>query len=126
MLIYDEDTEVYLNGVLAASVTGFNKEYVHLPISREAMQELRKGANVISVHCTNDGGGQAIDAGLVRIGASSGGVPAELQSPGFVDVFKRMGIDIVHLAEFHKGATKGLETRNACCNWKRCTKSACV
>ena len=109
MLHYDEDTEVYLNDVLAASVTGFSTEYRYLPISREAMQKLRKGANVMSVHCQNDGGGQAIDTGLVRIDKSSGAVPAELQSPGFVDVFKRMGIDIVHLAEFHNGRTPKLK-----------------
>ncbi|MCP4511564.1 MAG: hypothetical protein GY826_34775 [Fuerstiella sp.] len=109
MLHYDEDTEVYLNGVPAASVTGFSTEYRYLPINREAMQKLREGANVISVHCRNDGGGQAIDAGLVLIDETSGRVPAELQSPGFVNVFKQMGVDIVHLAEFHNGRTPKLK-----------------
>ncbi|PHS15402.1 MAG: hypothetical protein COA78_04905, partial [Blastopirellula sp.] len=109
MLQHDEDTEVYLNGILAASVTGFSAEYRYLPISLEAIKKLRKGANVISIHCQNDGGGQAIDAGLVLIDKSSGRIPAELQSPGFVDVFKRMGIDIVHLAEFHNGRTPKLK-----------------
>ena len=32
-LLYDEDTEVYLNGVLAASVKGFSKNYREVPIS---------------------------------------------------------------------------------------------
>ena len=37
-------------------------------------------------------------------------IPQGLQNPEFVDFFKRMGVDIVHLAEFHKGATPKLGT----------------
>jgi len=33
-----------------------------------------------------------------------------LQNPGFKQVFKRMGADIVHLAEFHRGRTPRLKT----------------
>ena len=110
MLHHDEDTEVYLNGVLAASATGFSTDYRYLPIRREAMLKLRKGENVIAIHCRNDGGGQAIDAGLVRIDKSSTSIPGELQSPGFIKMFKRLGIDIVHLAEFHNGRTPKLKT----------------
>ncbi len=104
----DEDTEVYLNGVLAATVTGFSPKYRDMPISPDAMRTLRKGTNVIAVHCQNDGGGQAIDAGLAVVQESSDGVPPALQSPGFVDAFKRLGVDIVHLAEFHNGRTPKL------------------
>lgn len=38
------------------------------------------------------------------------GIPKGLKNPEFVDVFKEMGIDIVHLAEFHKSATPKLGT----------------
>ncbi len=38
------------------------------------------------------------------------GIPKGLKNPEFVDVFKEMGVDIVHLAEFHKGATPKLGT----------------
>lgn len=109
MLFHDEDTEVYLNGVLAASVTGFSTEYRYLPISREAMRKLRNGENVISIHCRNDGGGQGVDAGLVRIDEPTGRIPPELQLPEFVKVFKQLGVDIVHLAEFHNGRTPRLK-----------------
>ncbi len=109
ILHHDEDTEVYLNGVLAASVTGFSTKYRDLPISPEALRTLGKGTNVIAGHCRNDGGGQAIDAGLVVIQESSDGVPPKLQSPEFVEVFKRLGVDIVHLAEFHNGRTPKLK-----------------
>ena len=38
------------------------------------------------------------------------GIPEGLENPEFVDVFKEMGVDIVHLAEFHKGATTTMGT----------------
>ena len=37
-------------------------------------------------------------------------IPAELVNPGFKQVFERMGVDLVHLAEFHKGRTPRLKT----------------
>jgi len=108
ILQYDEDTEVYLNGVLAAKVTGFSPEYRDLPISAEAIRTLRKGRNLIAVHCWNDGGGQGIDAGLGLVKKPVDGIPKKLQSPGFVGVFNRLGVDVVHLAEFHNGRTPKL------------------
>ncbi|MBT5707601.1 MAG: hypothetical protein HOI66_14895 [Verrucomicrobia bacterium] len=36
-------------------------------------------------------------------------VPGGLEDPGFVRAFKRIGADIVHLAEFHNGRTPRLE-----------------
>jgi len=42
---------------------------------------------------------------------SSSSVPEGLEEPGFVRAFKRIGADIVHLAEFHKGKTPRLETQ---------------
>ena len=98
-LLYDEDTEVYLNGVLAASVKGFSKTYREVPINPEALKTLKKGDNLLAVHCWNDGGGQAIDVGLVRPMKISR--PREMPTPEFVSVFKKAGVDIVHLAEFH-------------------------
>lgn len=66
-LHYDEDSEVYINGVLAARVTGYVTEYVLLPVSEAAQQALRTGENTIAVHCHQTGGGQYIDAGLVEV-----------------------------------------------------------
>ena len=98
-LLYDEDTEVYLNGVLAFSVKGFSKRYLEVPISPEARKTLKKGNNLLAVHCWNDGGGQAIDVGLVL--STKTDPPKEDFNPDFVSVFKKAGVDIVHLAEFH-------------------------
>jgi hypothetical protein len=64
---YDEDAEVYINGVLAARVTGFTTEYVEVPLTAAGRKALKKGANVIAVHCHQTGGGQYIDVGLVEV-----------------------------------------------------------
>ena len=98
-LLYDEDTEVFINGVLAFSVKGFSKKYREVSISSEARKTLKKGDNILAVHCWNDGGGQAIDVGLVI--PSKNDPPKETFIPDFVDVFKKTGVQIVHLAEFH-------------------------
>ncbi len=64
---HDEDVEVYLNGVPAASATGFTTQYEPLPINGDARAALKPGENVIAIHCHQTGGGQYIDAGLVQV-----------------------------------------------------------
>ncbi|MCX5644292.1 MAG: DUF4965 domain-containing protein [Phycisphaerae bacterium] len=64
---HDEDAEVYLNGVLAASATSFTTQYEPLPINADARAALKQGENLIAVHCHQTGGGQYIDAGLVQV-----------------------------------------------------------
>jgi hypothetical protein len=64
---HDEDVEVYLNGVLAASATGFTTQYESLPLNADARAALKPGENLIAVHCRQTGGGQYIDAGLVQV-----------------------------------------------------------
>jgi hypothetical protein len=63
----DDDTEVYLNGVLATKLTGYTTGYGEAPISEEARKTLRPGANILAVSCKQTGSGQYIDVGLVEL-----------------------------------------------------------
>jgi len=65
LLHHDEDCEVYLNGVLATTLTGYTQEYETDLLNDTARQALRLGVNTIAVHCRQTRGGQYIDVGLV-------------------------------------------------------------
>ena len=66
-LHHDEDAEVYINGVRAASCGKFVGEYGQVAISKRAMATLTKGKNTLAVHCKQTTGGQYIDVGLVDV-----------------------------------------------------------
>ena len=68
---HDEDATVYLNGVKVAELSGYVSEYADLPLDEAAKKAVRKGENVIAVHCKQTGGGQYVDVGIVDL------VPAE-------------------------------------------------
>ena len=64
-LFYDEDSEVYINGVLAFSITGYNTTYQLFGISEAARNTLvLDGDNTIAIHTKQTSGGQYIDAGF--------------------------------------------------------------
>ena len=65
---HDEDAEVFLNGVLAARLPGFGRDYDEVPIDDPARATVRPGRNTLAVHCRQVNGGQYIDVGLVETG----------------------------------------------------------
>jgi hypothetical protein len=63
---HDDDVEVYLNGQLVYQSAGFLTSYQRVSLSENATKALRKGDNLLAVHCNQNGGGQYIDVGLVQ------------------------------------------------------------
>lgn len=62
---HDEDVQVYINGVLALSASGYTSSYVPLPVSEVVRSLLiQNDTNVIAVHCYQTDGGQYVDVGL--------------------------------------------------------------
>jgi hypothetical protein len=64
---HDEDVEIYIDGILAATAKGFITDYELLPIRGEAKASLKPGKNVLAVHCHQTTGGQYIDVGIVDV-----------------------------------------------------------
>lgn len=64
---HDEDATVYINGAKALELTRWNNSYSLVPGDVEPRKLLRRGKNVIAVHCRQTGGGQCIDVGLIEM-----------------------------------------------------------
>jgi hypothetical protein len=65
---HDEDVEIYVNGVLAASESDFVTDYQPMEMTRTARALLKPGAKVVlAVHCHQTRGGQGVDVGLVNV-----------------------------------------------------------
>jgi hypothetical protein len=64
-LHHDEGVEVYVNGVLATSLTGFVTSYGYTSMAKSAESAIvPNGNNVLAVHCNNTAGGQYVDVGI--------------------------------------------------------------
>ena len=66
-VFHDDDAEIYVNGVLAATLPGANSSYAYVPLSAEARAALRPGPVVVAVHAHQTRGGQFIDVGLADV-----------------------------------------------------------
>lgn len=64
-IYHDEDVEIYINGVQAASASGYRTSYGLMAITEAGRAAILPNAtNVLAVHCHQTGGGQYIDVGL--------------------------------------------------------------
>ena len=70
LMHHDDGAEVYLNGVPASTTPGFTTDYEMFQISAAAKAALKPNGNVMAIHCHQDGGGQFIDAGIVKLEVS--------------------------------------------------------
>ena len=66
-IFYDEDTEIYLNGVKIAEFHNYNVNYDNLDAMPDALKALKKGRNVVAVHTKNTTGGAYIDLSIIGI-----------------------------------------------------------
>ena len=64
---HDEDAEIYVNGVLAGTVTGYTNDYKSAAMNEAARATLKAGQNTLAVHVHQTTGGQSIDVGIVGV-----------------------------------------------------------
>jgi hypothetical protein len=61
---HDDDAEVYVNGTLIATFAKFTQSYVLADVTEKLRPVLKRGKNLIAVHCHQTVGGQYIDVGI--------------------------------------------------------------
>jgi len=66
-LHHDELAEVYLNGTLVLTVTGYTQDYELNAPAVDLKPLLKPGTNRLAVHCRQTTGGQYIDVGIVDL-----------------------------------------------------------
>ncbi len=67
LIHHDEDAEVYLDGKLIKTLSGFTLDYTIVPLSAGAKKLFRTGEHSLAIHCRQTDGGQFIDLGLVAV-----------------------------------------------------------
>ena len=65
LIHHDENAEVYLNGKSVGVFKGFTRDYKVVPIPAGKRDAIKRGENVMAVHCSQTTGGQFIDVHLV-------------------------------------------------------------
>lgn len=78
-LNHDDNVEVYLNGTKIYDRTGWVHKFIYIPVESSL---LKKGNNVLAIHCANTAGGSFLDAGLVTEVISKTGNIQDAQQTG--------------------------------------------
>jgi hypothetical protein len=68
---HDEDVEIYINGVLAATATGYTSGYDELALNPAGKAALKPGKNTFAIRCKQTQGGQYVDVGIVDLVTSN-------------------------------------------------------
>ena len=66
-ILHDENYEIYVNGQLFFKQQGWTPKYKLVRLDEELGAMLKKGKNVIAVHCHNENGHQSIDVGIGQV-----------------------------------------------------------
>jgi len=85
-LYHDDNVEVYLNEEKVYSKVGWTSDFQLIPLSDNIKTKLKKGQNILAIHCANTAGGAWLDAGLLDE------VKEKTDNP--VKVAKQTGIDM--------------------------------
>ncbi len=63
---HDDDVDVFLNGKNIYTKKGWTSKFVLIDLNEAIKSNLKKGKNVLAIHCTNTAGGSYLDAGIVE------------------------------------------------------------
>jgi hypothetical protein len=105
---HDEDVKIYINGVLAASATGYVGEYKSLPLTQAGRGAFRPGKNLVAVHCRQSWGGQFIDlwfASTENDGADAKPLPPTPKQAVVVGRWRRVGNGGIAMCDFRADGT---------------------
>jgi len=64
-IFHDDNVDVYLNGKEVYDFKGWVSDFKLVPLKDKFKDRLKKGQNVLAIHCANTAGGAWLDAGLV-------------------------------------------------------------
>lgn len=65
-LHHDDNVEVYLNGEQIYTCRCWNNKLENFPLGDDIKSKLKKGNNVLAIHCANTAGGAWMDVGLAE------------------------------------------------------------
>lgn len=66
-LYHDDNVEVYLNEEKIYTNVGWTSDYKLIPLKDQVKNKLKKGNNLLVIHCANTAGGGWLDVGLVDL-----------------------------------------------------------
>ena len=90
---HDEGCEIYVNGVLAATASGYATTYIVLEMSSPPAKDAltANGNNLIAVHCHQTGGGQDIDVGISQRNIIADTLTVPLDANGYWNLDETSG-----------------------------------